>query len=680
MRLSSSLAFGSTALVIAALLPVACGGGGSNNGTGAGSTTAQGGSGGSTGTTGTGNGGGLLFDGGSDPVVSMTITPPDATLTVMNGAIVAQAYTVTGQTKNGGSANVDGGQWSFDRPDVATMNPGTGDLTPTGLAGGKGIITYKLGTLEATTTVTVKLHYTHDPQNVDPSIKAQLGQASTPDPSMSILYPYDKTVFPRGLTGPTLQWNGGAAADIYYIHATSPTFEFESWTTVPPPSRYDFPKAPVDIWKKLTDSTVGDITVSIQRHDGSQPYVPVTRTWIIAPANLTGTIYFWEVNNGNVVRLKPGDTKPEDFLQKPAGVTCVACHSVSKNGSTIVAAFNGSASPWGTFNSGSGASVFVYGTNPNDGPNGSGFQAITPSGSHVLWGQERHTPHLSLSAFDSAAEIAQMNPGTGFPVHPAWSSDGKKIAFAVRSNGNWLDFTSSSLWVTDVDVAASPPFTGIQQIVANDVDRPTVTFPTWSPDSKWIAFERATQARSRDGLSDISLVQADGSNAVALDAANGTGLLQGAEASSTYEPTFMPVAAGGYFWLVVVGERTYGNTLTDLSRPSRRKQLWVSAIDANPLPGQDPSHPAFWLPGQELNNNNMRGEWALSPCKMLGESCSAGYDCCAGFCHDDGTGNLTCSNESGGCSQLGEACQSAADCCDSKAVCIAGFCANGQPQ
>jgi hypothetical protein len=684
MRLTSSLAFGSTALVIAALVPVACGGGGTNNGTGGGTTTTQeGGKGGST-TTGAGNEGGALFDGGISSAASMTIDPPSASLVVMNGAIVSQDFKAVGKNASGGLANVEGGQWSFDRPEIATLALGaTSDiatLTPTGLAGGKATLTYKYLGLEATATVTIKLHYTSDPQNVDPTIKAQLGQASVADPSMSVLYPYDKTVFPRGLTGPTLQWNGGNATDIYYIHATSPTFEFETWTTVPPPSRYDFPKTPVDIWKKLTDSTVGDIAVSIQRHDGSQPYVPVTRTWTIAPANLTGTIYFWEVNNGNVVRLKPGDTKPEDFLQKPAGVTCVACHSVSKSGSTIVAAFNGSASPWGTFDSATGASLFVSGTDPNNGPQGSGFQAITPDGKFVLWGQERHTPFLSLSAFDSKAEIAQMNPGTGFPVHPAWSSDGKKVAFAVRSDGNWLDFNHSTLWVTDVDTAGSPPFTGIQQIVGNDVDRPTVTFPTWSPDSKWIAFERATQARSRDGISDIWLVQGDGSGAIALDNANGTGLLQGLEASSTYEPTFMPVAAGGYFWLVVVGERAYGNTLTDVARSSRRKQLWVSAIDANPLPGQDPSHPAFWLPGQELNNNNMRGEWALSPCKTLGESCSAGYDCCAGFCHDDGNGNLTCSEQSGGCSQLGEACQGAADCCDPKAVCIAGFCAAGQPQ
>lgn len=674
---SFTLAFGAAVLVVAGLLPVACGGGGTGaSGAGApggGGSTSSGSSSSSSGT-----GGDIFLDGGTNPVVSVVIEPADVTIEVLNGVVSPQAYIAKGLTKDGDPADASGGQWSFDRPDVAAMNAGTGLLTPTALAGGKGTVTYKLGSIVASTSVSVKLHYTHDPENVDPAIKGQLGQASTPDPAMVMLYPYDKTVFPRGLTGPTLQWNGGNPGDVYYIHASSPTFEFEAWRTVPPPSRYDFPAVDVDIWKKLTDSTVGDISISVQRHDGAQPYLPVTRTWSIAPANLTGTIYFWEVNSGNVVRLKPGDKQPEDFLQKPGGVGCVACHSVSKNGSTLVASFNGSASPWGTFDLGNGSSYFVYGTDPNNGPMGSGFQAIDPKGTHVLWGQSRQTTYLSLSPFNAGMEVAQLNPGAGWPVHPAWSSDGTKIAFATRTDGNWLDFNNSTLWVTDVDLA-QPSFANTHQIVANDASRPSVTFPTWTPDSKWIAFERSTQARSRGALSDIWMVQADGSNPVALDNANGALLLQGAEASSTYEPTFMPVAAGGYFWLVVVAERRYGNTLTDLNPASRYKQLWVSAIDANPLPGQDPSHPAFWLPGQELDNNNMRGEWALSPCKMIGESCSAGYDCCAGFCHDDGMGNLTCTDQGGSCSLIGEACKAASDCCDESALCINGFCANNQP-
>ena len=70
----------------------------------------------------------------------------------------------------------------------------------------------------------------------------------------------------------------------------------------------------------------------------------------------------------------------------------------------------------------------------------------------------------------------------------------------------------------------------------------------------------------------------------------------------------------------------------------------------------------------------MRGSWALSPCKALGASCEAGYECCEGFCiYDEASGGNVC-GEPQSCAQQDDACESAADCCDDDAVCIGGFC------
>jgi WD40-like Beta Propeller Repeat len=687
MRHSHAWLFASSALLLAAVAPLSC----KSSKGGATGTTDTGGSGagGSTSTGGNGQGGGFSFgDGGMDPVVSISITPQNPTIEVLNDVVpMATQFVATGLTKGGGMVPLTGA-WSYNQLDVASLNPSSGAFTASGLVGGTGTVTFSAGGLTATTTATVKLHYTQNPQMVPTSTITMFGQASTPDPALTVLYPYDKTVFPRGLAGPVIQWNGGNAADIYYVHAVSPTFEYEFWGTVPPPSQYAFPTMPDDIWKKLTDSTTGNISVSVQRNDGSQPYTPVTRTWSIAPANLTGTIYYWAVSSGNVMRIKPGDTSSESFLQlpqvpaAPVAATCVACHSVSKNGTTVVAAFNGSASPWGTFDATTGNSLYSSGTDPNNGPAGSGFEGISPDGSLVVFGQERQLPYLILSPFNDATnQLAQLDPGAagGYPVYPSWSGDGGHVAFAVRTDGNWLDFNTTSLWTTDIDTTTHL-FSNTHQIVTNTADRSAVIYPTWSPDSSWIAFERSTQARSRGALGDVWIAAADGSSPVALDQANGTGLLTGPEISSTYEPTFMPVSVGGYFWLIVVSERTYGNTLTVTDPTTRTKQLWVTAIDATLTPGQDPSHPSFWLPGQDPTTNNMRGEWTLSPCKMLGDTCTAGYDCCGGFCQDNGMGMLTCSSQSSGCSMVGDKCTTAADCCDPSANCTGGFCASSQPQ
>jgi hypothetical protein len=182
-------------------------------------------------------------------------------------------------------------------------------------------------------------------------------------------------------------------------------------------------------------------------------------------------------------------------------------------------------------------------------------------------------------------------------------------------------------------------------------------------------------------VGDIWLTNLDGTTQINLDALNGHGIVAAPDDDLNYTPSFLPVTVGGYMWLVFSTERNYGNIIQ--YAPSdfmpRPKQLWVAAIDPSPQAGQDPSHPAFWLPGQELGTENMRGQWALAPCKQLGEECDAGYECCDGFCRADDGGHPVCQNQPGPCSQAGEACNSATDCCDPAAECIGGFCSSPPP-
>lgn len=617
--------------------------------------------------------GGVGTSGGDAAVVSIEIQPPEATLDIVDGVIPAAVDFDAVATLDDGSTTPVTGTWTFDRPDLADII-NTGELTASGLSGGLGVVTFETGRLSAEANVTIKLHITDD-DDVDPTVIPEFDDAVNPDPTMDWLYPYDETVFPQGLRGPTIQWNGGADGDIYYIHADSPTFEYEYWGPVPNPSRFDFPTDGQDVWRVLTDSVVGDISVSIQRYDGAEAFLPESETWVIADAVLTGSVYYWEVNNGNVVRLETGADAPETFLEAPEGVGCIACHSVSKDGSTVVASFHGGYSPWGTFDAATGSSILATDTS-------SGFQAVSPDGSHVLTGHWSGAGFpsdgsLDLSFSDDQTTLAQLIPPPEFgaPSHPAWSTDGNQVAFSMRTDGNGLDFTQSTLWVADVDLV-TPEFDNIMQIVANDPARPTITYPTFSPDSAWIAFMRATQARTRGALGEIWVTDTTGATQIPLDRANGVGIIDQTDAN--YEPTFLPVSLGGYFWLVFVSERTYGNTLTDTNPATRRKQLWVTAIDANPMDGIDPSHPGFWLPGQELDNQNMRGEWALNPCLELGEGCEAGFECCDGFCQPDDEGVFTCTPP-GECAQEGEACDDASDCCDEAHACIGGFCAAPVP-
>ena len=182
----------------------------------------------------------------------------------------------------------------------------------------------------------------------------------------------------------------------------------------------------------------------------------------------------------------------------------------------------------------------------------------------------------------------------------------------------------------------------------------------------------------------------DGAQVGGMDADHGD------DANLNYEPTVNPIASGGYVWVVFTSRRMYGTVANippfcsdprgvDLVQNITTKKLWVAAVDLNAPAGADGSHPAFYLPAQELLAGNSRGFWVLEPCRNDGAGCETGDQCCNGFCSPNpmpGGDPLICSNTppNGMCSGLQEKCTTAADCCDPKWICVNGFCAVDTPK
>ena len=599
---------------------------------------------------------------------SVSITPADPTITVdASQSNPTIDFVAKGIREDGTEVVIPGGTFSFDRFDVGSFTGGK--LVPTGFVGGKGVVTFKFGPNTATTSATVRLRMTSGTTPPAAVVNA-FDTATDPDGALTLLYPYNGTVFPRGLPTPVMQWNGGGAGNVYRIEAKSDTFVYTGYSTVDPPSRFPFPNVPSDVWNKLTDSTVGPVTVSIARYDGAKAYKAKTQTWTIAPANLKGSIYYTRLIGADtfVQRIEPGKNA-QSFLDA-TGVTCIACHSVSKDGSKIVASVNGGASPWAVYDTKTGAKLYQS-SQP------SGFQAISPNGSHVIWrdwsdGSFNTENKLNLSTSGSDAILATLVPpgGNGAPSRPVWSPDGKKISFAMRTNGNGLDYTASSLWIADVDLAATPPaFSGVKKIWNPNGTYGTVTLPTFSPDSKWLAYQRSNNSRSTVA-GEIWIGNIDGTTEIRLDAASGVPDL-GLTPNVNWGPSFHPIAAGGYYWMAFISQRAYGNTFNGTNR-----QIWLAAVDGNPKAGTDPSHPAIYITGQQQDSINERPQFTVNPCKPLGDTCDNGYDCCDGFCRSHDGGPPVCQKKKDNeCSQNGEACTVDGDCCNGL-KCIGGFCSN----
>ena len=228
-------------------------------------------------------------------------------------------------------------------------------------------------------------------------------------------------------------------------------------------------------------------------------------------------------------------------------------------------------------------------------------------------------------------------------------------------------------------------------------------FPAFLPTNNAVIFERELSSaagfgsdwqQNRGELWWVDLATQTASPLTTLNGLMGTtsylpnfGTNHATDQTLNYEPTVNPVPSGGYAWVVFTSRRLYGNVATQdpfLSDPrnynatlaATTKKLWVAAIDLNAPPGTDPSHPAFYLPAQELLAGNARGFWVVDPCEAAGASCLTGDQCCTGYC-GQGDGGFVCGTQPAGCAVLGNKCAVSTDCCGASTgiTCIDGFCA-----
>lgn len=642
--------------------------------------------------------GGFNTDSGLDPaqVADLYFDPPTAQLTIDDGQAQSASFTLHAKTYAGADHIVLPESVQLDRPDLATVTPGMPVVaTAQGPNAGRGTIHAVFGGRAATATLDITVRARDVGAGIDASIVTALTQPNLPaDPAvLAMRYPYDKTVFPLGLNSPLLMWDAPQAGDVYRVQLDQYNYQYDAFAIVGATGQL---RVIQERWDHVTASNRGaaPLTLRLYRWDnvGKKAYQAASLEWTIAPASLRGAIYYWTTSNGgHLSRIRPGTGAQPEILNNGK---CTGCHGVSADGSTLVAAEE---DPGGTiFDEGAGQYNDLglkrkwISFNLPDGSvrkasnRFAGNVAVNPNGKYVVFGSQK----LHLGDSTSGLEIGSTGIDTVFPstpgngsMTPAFSPDGKKLV-AVEGTGNWYhNLINGRLVAANFD-EATLKFSGRTDLVpatSFPMGQRAIAYPSFAPDSSHIAFHvgdkptgcHTTCDENEQQVADLWIQDMSGAAPVRLDVLS-HGAPNVADRNLAYEPTFNPIERGGFYWVVFSSSRDWGNAITGTPN-NGKKRLWVGAIDKT-IGAIDPSHPPFFLEGQEENTTNMRGFWALAACipTQGGGSCKAGFECCSGFC-DKGK---CVDPETIACKPLGAVCEKDEDCCNSGVVkCQGGRCA-----
>jgi len=667
---------------------------GGNAGT-AGSSSSEGG-GGSGG--GMGGSGGDIFPPMAN-LVSIAIDPPSAMLTSINGSKPEQPFKVIGTYTDGAMKPITNATFTLDTLQLGGVGQTTGIFASNGLVGGQGAVTATVmdgaGSVSAKASITVKIEISSFGAGVPADADTRFTGTVLMDPvrAARILYPLEGALMPQNVYPADIQWLDGAVGDIFRIvlqkpnaKATAYVLHFgagfkndwlvdsQTWRSFAQTDPDASMTIAVDRWIAASGETIGaDKPVSMK----------------FARAALTGSVYYWDIDALRIKRIDDGAGSATAFMPTPpsspaSGENCVGCHSVSNSGRYMAGRLGGGDNIGALFDL---TQDLTTAPAPTLYPLTSSsirwwFSSWSPDDTRMVVSTDEGVTRQML-IYDPFLGINVPVQGTlpSNTTHPAWSPDGKSIAYVANPEFWGGAYTTGDIAVLPVLGADNfgPGKTILPgAALANETPGGLANcYPTWTPDSKRLAIAHGTGSRSDwpDGRqSALYIMNADGSDVVRLTTATG-----GPTSTEDFQPRFSPFDSGGYYWLSYLSRRDYGNNFAG-TRGSHRQQIWVTAIKKDSVPGEDPSAVSYWLPGQATTSKNISAFWAPRACRVDGDSCAVNSECCGGDCRQDGNGNFVCTPPPPeACRQLNETCTTSADCCDGR-ECVNKVCVDPIPK
>jgi WD40 repeat protein len=625
---------------------------------------------------------------GGDPrardIVSIAIDPTMASLVSVDGAMVEQLFTATVTYRDGTMAAAIGPRFSIDSLTVGSIDEASGRFVANGVIGGTATVTATvnngMGDVSASATVTVSLERTIFGPGAPTDAPTRF-----PDPlamdearAASIVYPLDHAIMPQNVYPADIQWLNGANGDLFRVKLTKPHVTVTAFLAHDG-SLQNHWLVDQAAWRSIAQTDPEDDAVVVVDRFEAATSTAITTAPVhvrFARAALTGSVYYWDIAAGRIIRIDDGTAVATSFMPNPPvaldGNRCVGCHTVSHSGRYMAGRLGGGENI---------GAVFDLTTDLSGDPPPTVFPI---GGASIHWWFSSWSPddtRLVVTQDEGASRtMAIYDPFAGTQVaisgalptnvtHPAWSNDGTQIAYV--SNIDVWGGANTRGDISVIDVTGPDAVGGTRTLhsgasLAGDTPGGQAdAYPSWSPDSRIIAFAHGTGSRSENAQAALYVMQRDGSGVVRLANAS--------PGINNFQPRFSPFTEGGYFWLSFLSRRDYGNAEVG-TRGRDFQQIWVTAIRTDAAAGEDPSSIPYWLPGQSVGSRNISAYWAPRPCRPDGETCSVGSECCGGDCRPDSTGALVCAPPPDDrCRERYETCSTDGDCCEGLS-CIANVC------
>ena len=517
------------------------------------------------------------------------ISPPSAELLVENNQPVMQAYTATLVTPDGTRTDITN-QVAF------TVNPGFGTFagpafTATGFASGKTEVNASYDGAYGKSDLIVRVKKIR----VDPAVPADAANLfANPTGALDapqIAYPPQNVVMPRNLGEFEVHWRANNA-NVFEVSLTSTYADIRA--IVPGP----WLAFSVAEWIAATGTdTKVNVRVRSANKDapgavGTSADFPV----VLSNETLDGGIYYWGASGGPVGVYrhdwsKPGQPPEEYYTPNQSGNRCVGCHTLSRDGTRMALTLDSGNGP--------GALLEVQSKNAKVNLDNWNFATYTPDNQTLL---TIFNGVFTVRDPNTGAHVATISGIEPRVSHPEFSPMGSALAYTA-CNGE-IDFmiNDGELVVRDFDPTLRT--LGPARVLSSSPQNEY--YPSWSPDGKWILFNRADGGSYNNGNAMVWLTRADGQGQpIELRIANVAGGLTNSWPRWAPFPQTIGENREPAYWITFSSTREFGVRL-DRGRP----QVWMAAIYPDRAArGEDPSTPAFRLPFQSIDTSNHIAQW-----------------------------------------------------------------------